>query len=76
MGAGKTKVGEIIGSVIPAHYFQVDDPRYIVGNFNAHMASCLLLQAEEAVWAGDQARRGPIEGLDHQRKPDDREQRH
>lgn len=63
MGTGKTKVGEVIGSVIPAHYFQVDDPRYIVGNFNAHMASCLLLQAEEAVWAGDKHAEGRLKGL-------------
>jgi hypothetical protein len=63
MGSGKTKVGEIIGSIFPAHYFQVDDPRYIVGQFNAHMASCLLLQAEEAVWAGDKHAEGRLKGL-------------
>jgi hypothetical protein len=63
MGTGKTKVGEVIGSLIPAHYFQVDDPRYIVGQFNAHMASCLLLQAEEAVWAGDKHAEGRLKGL-------------
>ncbi len=63
MGSGKTKVGEVIGSLIPTHYFQVDDPRYIVGQFNAHMAGCLLLQAEEAVWAGDKAAEGRLKGL-------------
>ncbi|MDT3684135.1 MAG: DUF5906 domain-containing protein [Pseudorhodoplanes sp.] len=63
MGSGKTKVGEVIGSLIPAHYFMVDDPRYIVGQFNAHMASCLLLQAEEAVWAGDKHAEGRLKGL-------------
>jgi hypothetical protein len=63
MGTGKTKVGEVIGSLIPAHYFQVDDPRYITGQFNAHMASCLLLQAEEAVWAGDKHAEGRLKGL-------------
>ncbi|MCW5694549.1 MAG: hypothetical protein KIT48_19490 [Pseudolabrys sp.] len=63
MGTGKTKVGEVIGSLLPAHYFQVDDPRYITGQFNAHMASCLLLQAEEAVWAGDKHAEGRLKGL-------------
>lgn len=63
MGSGKTKVGEVIGSILPAHYFQVDDPRYITGQFNAHMASCLLLQAEEAVWAGDKHAEGRLKGL-------------
>lgn len=63
MGTGKSKVGEVLGSLIAAHYFQVDDPRYITGNFNAHMASCLLLQAEEAVWAGDPVAAGRLKGL-------------
>ena len=63
MGTGKTRVGEVFGSVVSAHYFQVDDPRYIVGNFNAHMASCLFLQAEEAVWAGDKHAEGRLKGL-------------
>ncbi|MBW4980901.1 hypothetical protein KZZ05_21745, partial [Marinobacter adhaerens] len=43
MGTGKTKIGEAIGSLFPSHYFLVDDARYVTGNFNAHMASCLLL---------------------------------
>jgi hypothetical protein len=63
MGTGKTKVGEIIGSLWPRHYFLVDDPRYVTGQFNAHMASCLLLQADEAVWAGDKAAEGRLKGL-------------
>ncbi len=63
MGAGKSKVGEVMGSLFPAHFFMVDDPRYVTGNFNAHMASCLLLQAEEAVWAGDKAAEGRLKGL-------------
>lgn len=63
MGTGKTKVGEVMGSIFPAHYFAVDDPRYVTGQFNAHMGACLLLQAEEAVWAGDKAAEGRLKGL-------------
>lgn len=63
MGTGKTKVGEVMGSLFKSHYFAVDDPRYVTGQFNAHMASCLLLQAEEAVWAGDKAAEGRLKGL-------------
>jgi hypothetical protein len=62
-GVGKTKAGEVFGSLYPRHYFLVDEPRYITGQFNAHMASCLLLQAEEAVWAGDKAAEGRLKGL-------------
>jgi hypothetical protein len=63
MGSGKTKVGEIFGALTPRHYFLVDDPRYVTGQFNAHMATCLLLQADEAVWAGDKAAEGRLKGL-------------
>lgn len=63
MGSGKTKIGETFGSLIPRHYFLVDDPRYVTGQFNAHMATCLLLQADEAVWAGDKAAEGRLKGL-------------
>ncbi|UPK25938.1 primase-helicase family protein [Bradyrhizobium sp. 195] len=62
-GTGKSKVGEVLGSLFPAHYYQVDDARYITGQFNEHMASCLLLQAEEAIWAGDKAAEGRLKGL-------------
>ena len=63
MGTGKTKIGEVFGSLFPSHYFLVDDPRYLVGQFNAHMASCLLLQADEGFWAGDKAAEGRLKGL-------------
>jgi hypothetical protein len=62
-GVGKTKVGEIFGSLFPRHWRLVDQARYVTGQFNAHMASCLILQADEAVWAGDKAAEGRLKGL-------------
>jgi hypothetical protein len=63
MGTGKSKLGEVFGSLIANHYLQVDDGRYVTGNFNSHMANCLLLQADEAVWAGDKVAEGRLKGL-------------
>lgn len=63
MGVGKTVAGDVIGSLFASHYFLVDDPRYVVGQFNAHMASCILLQIDEGVWAGDKAAEGRLKGL-------------
>lgn len=63
MGTGKTKVTEVFGSLIANHFFLVDDPRYVTGNFNAHMASCILLGVEEAVWAGDNVAEGRLKSL-------------
>jgi hypothetical protein len=63
MGSGKTKVGEVLGKLLPSHYILVDDPRYVVGQFNSHMFACVLLQADEAVWAGDKTAEGRLKGL-------------
>lgn len=62
-GAGKTIVGAVIGSLLSVHYLLVDNPRYLVGQFNAHMTSLLLLQADEAVWAGDKHAEGRLKSL-------------
>jgi hypothetical protein len=63
MGVGKTVVGDVIGSLFPANYFLVDNSRYLTGQFNAHMASCLLLQCDEATWGGNKESEGRLKGL-------------
>lgn len=63
MGVGKSKVGEVFGSLLGEHFFLVDDPRYVTGNFNAHMGACLLLQADEAVWAGNKDAEGRLKSM-------------
>ena len=69
-GVGKTKVGEVIGSLLGRHYELVSDPRYITGQFNSHMAGLLLIHADEAFWAGDKRAEGKLKnlvtGLTHQ----------
>lgn len=62
-GTGKTKVGEVFGSLLGDHYTAISDPRYIYGRFNSHLASCLLLHADEAFWAGDRAAEGRLKDL-------------
>jgi hypothetical protein len=48
MGTGKTKVGEVFGSLLGSHYVLVSDPRYVTGRFNSHLVSCLMLHCDEA----------------------------
>ena len=62
-GAGKTKIGQVMGSLIGDHYLLVASPRYITGQFNSHMASLLVLHADEAFWAGDKASVGTLRDL-------------
>ena len=45
------------------HYLLVASPRYITGQFNSHMASLLVLHADEAFWAGDKKGEGTLKDL-------------
>jgi hypothetical protein len=62
-GVGKTIVGQVFGSLLGDHYLLVADPRYITGRFNSHLASLLLLHADEGFWAGDHAAEGKLKDL-------------
>jgi hypothetical protein len=62
-GVGKTIVGKIFGSLLGPHYLLVADPTRVTGKFNAHMASLLILQADEAFWAGDHRAEGRLKDL-------------
>jgi len=62
-GVGKTKIGEVIGSLLVPHYSLVSDPRYVTGRFNSHLISCLLLHCDESFWAGDRAAEGRLKDL-------------
>lgn len=63
MGTGKTVIGEHMGALIHQHYVLVDDSRYMLSNFNSHMASALILHADEAFWAGDPRHVGHLRGM-------------
>lgn len=62
-GSGKTVVGQIFGRLLGPHWRLVDNPRYVTGQFNAHMAQLLLLQADEGFWAGSKEAEGHLKGL-------------
>ena len=62
-GVGKTKVGQVIGSLFGPHYVHVASPRYITGRFNSHLANCLVLHADEGFWAGDRESEGVLKDL-------------
>jgi hypothetical protein len=62
-GTGKSIVGKTFGSLLGPHYVPVAKPELVTGRFNGHLSNCLLLQAEEAFWAGDRAAAGALKDL-------------
>lgn len=62
-GVGKSKLGEIIGFLLGEHYVATAEADYVLGTFNAACENKLLLQMEEAVWAGDHKRQGKLKDL-------------
>ena len=62
-GTGKTKFGEVLGSLFGLHYALVADPRFVTGRFNSHLMSCILLHSDEGFWAGDRTAEGKLKDL-------------
>lgn len=62
-GTGKSIVGQTIGRLIQTHYKSVSSERFVTGQFNGHLKDCLLLQLEEAFFAGDHAAAGVMKDL-------------
>ncbi|MGP1397161.1 MAG: primase-helicase family protein [Inquilinaceae bacterium] len=62
-GTGKSKVGEVIGSLMPRYYVHAASPRFILGRFNGHLQKGLLLHADEGFWAGDHEAESKLKDL-------------
>jgi hypothetical protein len=63
MGTGKSLVGMALKPILGRHHIIADKSRQITGNFNAHLEPILLLQAEEAFWAGNHDAEGTLKNL-------------
>lgn len=62
-GAGKSIVGDILGVLLGPYRVVAEKQEHVVGNFNAHLERCLLLQSEEAFWGGDKRVEGALKHL-------------
>lgn len=62
-GTGKNALVERVGWLLNTHFFVADDDRYLLGNFNSHLESCLFFVLDEAAWAGDKKAEGRLKGL-------------
>ena len=62
-GTGKTKFGELLGGLVKNHHKIVSRADHVTGNFNRHLEDTLLLQADEAYWAGAKSSEGALKDL-------------
>ncbi len=62
-GTGKGIFVHTIGRIFGQHYLQISQPRHLTGNFNAHLAECVVLFVDEAFWAGDKPGEGVLKHL-------------
>jgi hypothetical protein len=52
-GTGKGLFTKFFGQLFGPHYLAISSPKHLVGNFNVHLRTCVVLFADEAFWAGD-----------------------
>ena len=62
-GTGKGIFVNHFGKLLGPHYLQVFHQSQITGKFNVHLKDALLVNADEAFWAGDKKAEGVIKGL-------------
>lgn len=52
-GTGKGLFAKYFGQLFGSHFLPISSPKHLVGNFNVHLRTCIVLFADEAFWAGD-----------------------
>jgi hypothetical protein len=62
-GVGKSFFAHHLGEFFGDHYVTMADSRHLVGNFNAHLETAILVFADEAFWAGDKQNEGALKAL-------------
>ncbi len=62
-GSGKGTLGKLIKSIYGQHGVQITNPKYLIGNFNAHLQDCCFLFADEAFFAGDKQHENILKSL-------------
>lgn len=59
-GTGKSTFATWFGRLFGPHFLHLDSEQQLVGRFNAHLHSAIVVFADEAVWAGDKAGIGAL----------------
>jgi hypothetical protein len=62
-GTGKSIVGAVLKKLLGSYQVVADKALHVTGQFNSHLANCLLLQAEEAFWGRDKKAESALKHL-------------
>jgi hypothetical protein len=62
-GTGKNTILDALCKLFGQHAKTISNPRHLVGNFNAHLADCALLFANEAIAAADKTSESVLKTL-------------
>ncbi len=62
-GSGKGTFANALVRIFGSHGLQIYSSKHLVGAFNGHLRSCLLLFADEAFWAGDKQGESVLKGM-------------
>ena len=62
-GCGKGTLVNEIGRLLGRHYMPVAGSQDLARNFNAHLASSILVFADEALWGGDRSGEGRLKQI-------------
>jgi len=67
-GVGKGMLCTEFGFLFGPHFQPAYNERELLGNFNAHLATAVVVFADEAFWAGHRENEGPLKALITERK--------
>lgn len=62
-GTGKSFFVDQFGQLFGRHYLHISNSTHLVGNFNSHLQSCIVLFADEAFFAGDRKHESVLKTL-------------
>jgi len=62
-GTGKGKLAQLFSLLFGEHALQITQAKHLIGNFNAHLRTCVFLFVDEAIWAGDKEGENVLKAL-------------
>lgn len=62
-GTGKGVAAKHFGALFGRHYLPISNGNHLVGNFNQHLRDCVVLFADEALFAGDRKHVGVLKSI-------------